>query len=118
MKIVRRYRHPLAVLAMVLVVDLVVRIGSGFDMAVVVTSEAILFAVAAILLWRAAGRAGAADASLRRLDLWLAACFALAGIRAALWAVGLAVYTANLVILGLAVATGVVAWARARRRRD
>ncbi len=116
MMTLRRYRHPLSILAGVLVADLAARIGTGFDMDLVVDLEAALFPVAAVLLWRMAERADAAEARVRRLDLWLAACFALAGIRAVLWAFGFEVYVANLVILGLAVSSGTLVWYLRRRR--
>ena len=116
MNVIKRYRRPLSVAVILAVLDLAVRIGSGFDMGVIVPTEAVLFLGAAILLGWMSRNADASDPGTRRLDSWLAACLALAAIRAALWATGVDVYTANLVILAIGLAA--VALLLYRRRRS
>ena len=55
------------------------------------------------------------DPGVRRLDLWLAVLFALASLRSALWAAGLDVYLATMVILAVAAVGGGWIWIRTRR---
>lgn len=109
----RRYRRPLAVVLTAAAVDLLARFVFGFDMAKVVPMEAIIFLASAILF---ALLARTPDAGLRRLDLWLAAVFALAALRSALWATGLDVVVANMVILIVGAVGGAWIWIRTRRR--
>lgn len=103
---------------MAVLADLGARIGFGFDMARVIPAEALLFLATASALGWMAIRGDAYDVRVRRVDLWLAAGFALAGIRAALWAAGLDVYVANLVLLAIAGAAGARLWYRRRHRRS
>lgn len=117
MNVIRRYRRPLSILVLLALLDLAVRIGSGFDMDVVIPAEAALFLVAAMLSGWMARNADASDPGPRRLDIWLAVCFILAAIRAGLWASGVDVYAANLVILGIGTVTAAFVLYRRRRGR-
>ena len=112
----RRYRRPLVVVAAATVLDLLARVGFGFDMEYVVPAEAALFLVAAVLFAFFGRAPDAADPGVRRLDRWLAALFALASLRSALWAAGLDVYVANMVILIVGAVAGGSIWIRSRRR--
>jgi hypothetical protein len=113
----RRYRRPLAIVVLATLLDLAGRVGFGFDMGRVVAAEAALFLAAGILLGWAGAGPDASDPGVRRLDLWLAACFLLAALRAALWTAGLGVHMANLAVL-LVAAAGGVAFLLLRRRRS
>ncbi len=116
MGVLRRYRRPLVVVAATTALDLLARVGFGFDMARVVPVEAALFLATAILFAFLGRGRDAGDPAVRRVDLWLAALFALASIRSALWAAGLDVYLANMVVLVVAAVAGVWAWVGRRRR--
>jgi len=115
----RAYRHAAIVLASVLILDLGVRFIVGFEMSRVVAFEAVLFAIAgALLLWEAR-RSDGKISGVRRLDFWLAAFFALGSLRAGLWAAGVEVYVANLVIFAVAAFLGGgLLLRRWKRRRD
>jgi hypothetical protein len=113
----RRYRRPLTTLAVVAVIDFGGRLLVDFDVSRIVAFEAVLFGVAAALLGWAARRPDATDPGVCRVERWLAAFFALGGLRAGLWAAGLAVQVANGVVLALAATAGVGLWLRRRVRR-
>jgi ABC-type iron transport system FetAB permease component len=114
------YRRALIVLAAATLADFTVRFVVNFDTSRVVSLEAVLFLVAsAVLLW-AARRDKADSLNAQRLDLWLALAFGLAALRAALWASGIPVYVANLVILvlGIVLGAGFVLWSRRAARES
>jgi ABC-type iron transport system FetAB permease component len=116
----KTYRRALIVLVAATLADLTVRFAVNFDTSRVVSLEAVLFLVAsAALLW-AARRDKAVSLSARRVDLWLALAFGLAALRAALWASGVPVYVANLVILvlGIVLGAGFVLWSRRAARES
>ena len=91
-----RYRRSFLILVVVAIVDFAGRLALNFQMSRVALFEALLFAVAAILLiW-----------PIRRdkvllINYWLALAFALGSLRAALWASGLSVGLANLIVFGV-----------------
>jgi len=114
----RRYRRPLSVVAAATALDLLARVVFGFDMAKVVPVEASLFLVAAILFALFGRTSDAADPGVRRADLWLAVLFALASLRSGMWAAGLDVYVAKMVILTVAAAAGIGAWIGRRKRAN
>jgi hypothetical protein len=114
LKRLKQYRRALAVVTASVIADFAARFAFDFDMDRVVPFEAVLFlAGAGTLLW-AAGRDKPISPRARRLDLWLALVFGLAGVRAGLWAGGMPVYIANLVILVLGIFLGarLIVWSR------
>jgi uncharacterized membrane protein len=86
----------------------------------VVPLEAILFLLGSFVLLWASRRDKADSLNAQRLDLWLALAFGLAALRAALWASGVPVYVANLVILalGIVLGAGFVFWFRRAARES
>lgn len=94
--------------------DYGVRLLTHFDMSIVVPAEAVLFLGSSLLLWRLQRRSPAPVHWQHLVQLILVASFALGGLRSALWALGLAVSTANLIVLVMGVILIVLAW---RRRR-
>lgn len=80
----------------------------------VIPFEAVLFLAGAGVLFWAARRDKPDSTRAWRLDLWLALVFGLAGARAGLWAGGMPVYVANLVILVLGIFLGarLIVWSR------
>ena len=86
--------------------DFAVRLVTGFNMAWVVRAEAVLFLGAGVTLW-VFQREKPAQV---RWHLWtqrvLVAVFALAGLRAALWALGMPVARANVIVAVAAVVLG------------
>ena len=97
--------------------DFAVRLITGFNMVWVVRAEAALFFGASVTLW-VFHRGKPAQV---RWQLWLqrvlVALFALAGLRAALWALGLPVARANVIALIVAVVLGGVTLRRPRHSR-
>jgi hypothetical protein len=111
----KQYRRPLVVMVAAVIADFTARFAFDFDMDRVVPFEAVLFlAGAGTLLW-AAGRDKPFSPRAQRLDLWLALAFGLAGVRAGLWAGGMPVYIANLVILGFGIVLGALLFIRSRQ---
>ncbi|MEK6754543.1 MAG: hypothetical protein AABZ02_00160 [Bacteroidota bacterium] len=110
----KTYRRLLVIVLAVTLADLTARFDVDFETSRVVSLEAILFLMGgAMLLW-AAKRDKAESLSAQRLDLWLALAFGLAGVRAALWAIGIPVFLANPAILALGIALGalLIIWSR------
>lgn len=93
--------------------DLLVRFGLPFDMTRVLVAEAVLFPATAfaflLLMRRSPGREGLP----RMFQIFLIGGFALAGLRSGLWAAGLPVGIANLLVL----AAAILAWSGFRLRR-
>ena len=91
-----RLRRSLIILVVVAIVDFVGRLALSFQMKRVALFEALLFAVAAILLiW---------PASCDRvflINFCLALAFGLGSLRAGLWSAGLPVGLANLIVFGV-----------------
>jgi hypothetical protein len=83
--------------------DLAVRLGTGWSMARVVRAEAALFLAASLVLLVLHRRRPAPAGWARTVQVGLAASFALGGLRAASWALGVPVHWANLLIGVLAV---------------
>lgn len=110
------WRWTLLVLAVTLA-DLAVRLATGFDMAWVVPVEAILFLGASLVLSVLHDRQPAQVRWQLRVQQVVVAGFALAGLRAALWAGGLPVASANVGIAILGALMVIVAVVRSRRRR-
>ena len=71
------------------------------------------FAALFLLLIVIARRRPAANAKVRRIETGLAVLFGLGSIRATLWAVGVTVAMANLIVfvIGIAGVVGFIAWA-------
>lgn len=114
LKRLRQYRRAAVVFVASMGADLAARYLLDFDMKRVVPFEAALFlATAGALLW--AARQDKPECSrAHRLDLWLALAYGLAGVRAGLWASGIPVHIANLVILVLGIFLGarLIVWSR------
>jgi hypothetical protein len=92
-----------AVVVAVGLLDLAVRLGTGWSMARVVRAEAALFLAASLVLLVLHRRRPAPAGWARTVQVGLAASFALGGLRAAFWALGVPVHWANLLIGVLAV---------------
>ena len=110
------WRWTLLILAVTLV-DLAVRVATRFSMAWVVPAEAMLFLGTSLALWRLHDRAPARVPWQSTLQRVLVAAFALAGLRAALWAGGLDVARANVVVLTAGALLLALAVVRSRRTR-
>jgi hypothetical protein len=93
-------------------VDYGLRLATRFNMDWVVPLEAVLFFGAGYLFWRLERRNPAQVPWQHVVQLVVVASFALGGLRSALWALGLPVSRANLVILLLGVALAGIAWRR------
>ena len=106
MKILNQYRRGIVIIVASTVVDISVRFATSFHLNNVLSTEAVVFTSAAALLLLASHKDGRISFALQRFDLWFALVFLLAGIRAALWAIGFSVGTANLVILVFGIAAG------------
>ena len=97
------------------VVDVAARFAMPFDLRRVLIAEALLFPATGVVLARMTV-ARPARAGWRRTLQWvLVAAFVLAGLRSALWVIGVPVMTANYTLIGLAAALWGIA--RYRRRR-
>lgn len=114
LKRVRQYRRALIVVIGSVIADFAGRWALDFDMDRVIPFEALLFLAGGGVLLLAAKRDRPDSARALRLDLWLALAFGLAGVRAGLWAAGMPVYVANLVILVVGIFLGVrlIRWSR------
>ena len=110
------WRWTLLILAVTLA-DFAVRVATRFSMAWVVPAEAILFLGTSLALWRLHDRAPAPVPWQSTVQRVLVAAFALAGLRAALWAGGLHVARANVVILTAGALLLALAVIRSRRAR-
>ena len=101
-------------------IDFAARILLDFDIQRVVTFEAAFFAALFLLLIVIARRRPAANAKVRRLETGLAVLFGLGSIRATLWAVGVTVAMANLIVfvIGIAAVVGFMAWRRRSHGRS
>jgi quercetin dioxygenase-like cupin family protein len=100
------------VLIAVGLLDVAIRLGSGWSMVWVVRAEATLFRATSLGLLMLHLRRPTQGLA-RTVQLGLAASFLLGGLRAALWALGMQVPRANLVIAILAVVGGaLVLWRR------
>jgi hypothetical protein len=111
----RAWRWTFLVFAVALA-DFAVRIATNFDMVWVVRAEAILFLGTSLALWLWHNRRPAQVRWQVGLQRMLVAAFALAGLRAALWAGGLEVAKANLVVLIVGAVLVAVAVVQSRRR--
>ena len=115
---VSQFRRPLAILAMVLVADLIGRLALDFEMRPVQLLETLVFGAACLLFLWAASRDRSLSATAVKVDLVLALIFGLGSIRAELWWAGLPVGVANIIVLGLGVfvVVGYLVWRRMFRR--
>ena len=91
-------------------IDCGIRFLTHFNMSMVIPAEAILFLGSSLMLWRSERRNPAEVNWQHTVQLALVACFSLGGLRSALWALGLAVSTANLVVLVTGAAVIVLVW--------
>jgi len=89
------YRYPVSVALGALVIDVVARAVSGFDMEFVHVLEGVLFPVAAILLVAASRVDRRVSDTVFRVDVWLALALGLGGLRSALWAAGMSPFESN-----------------------
>jgi hypothetical protein len=101
------FRRPVAqwsgIVAIATILDLTARFGRPFDLTRVLRVEALLFPITGLLLLFLMQR-GARLAGWRRGLQWtLIASFFLAGLRSALWALGIPVMVANGTLLVIAV---------------
>lgn len=105
-----------AILLTVGLLDLAVRLGTSWSMVWVIRAEAALLLSAAFGLLMVYRRRSPGAARARVVQLGLIASLALGGLRAALWAIGMPVQQANLVI-GILALVGVasVLWGRRTR---
>ncbi len=103
----------LGVVAVATAIDLVVRLGGFASFAQVLLVEAFLFPLTGVALDRVIRCHGRSSGLRRGLEVILVWAFVLAGLRAGIWAVGLPVGTANLVILSVAL----LAWVGYRIRK-
>jgi hypothetical protein len=110
------WRWTLLILAVTLA-DFAVRVATRFNMAWVVPAEAMLFLGTSLALWRLHDRAPAPVRWQSTLQRLLVAAFVLAGLRAALWAGGLHVARANVVILTVGALLLALTVVRSRRSR-
>jgi hypothetical protein len=83
-------------------VDIAVRLGTGFDMLWVARVEGPLFLGASLLLLRLQRRSPSVARWRRVFETGVVIALALAGLRALLWASGLPVNRANIVVLAVA----------------
>ena len=79
--------------------DYGVRLGTKFNMVWVIRVEAVLFLATSLVLWILRRRNPVQVRWQRAVQLGLVVFFALGGLRSALWAAGLAVGRANIVVL-------------------
>ena len=106
-----------AVLLVVAAADLAVRFGTGFDLIWIIRVEGPLFLAASIVLLRLCRQRPVPARWQRGLQTVLVTALALAGLRAVVWAVGLPVQGANLLVLAVATIGGaVLLWRRHRVR--
>jgi hypothetical protein len=103
-------------MAVATAIDLTARFAWEFRLDRVLRTEAVLFLAAGGVFVMLLRRRPRATGWLRLLQVTLAAAFGLAGVRAALWAAGAPVVTANMAIFALAVVAAAIAWVRRRRR--
>jgi peptidoglycan/LPS O-acetylase OafA/YrhL len=104
----------IGIILAVTAIDLGVRFGMSFEIMRVIRIEAVLFLLTSVVLF-ALYRSNPRTIGRRRtIQIVLVASFALAGIRAAIWAAGQPVFWANLAILILA---GVIIGVFTIRRR-
>ena len=101
-------------------IDFAARLILDFDTQRIVTFEAAFFGALFLLLTVIVKRWRAANAKVRRIEISLAVIFGLGAIRSTLWAVGLTVATANLIVLviGMAAIIGVIVWRRISQGRS
>ncbi len=112
----RRYGFALFLLVVCTLLDVGVRILLDFNMVLVSAAEAMLFGLTAAGLVWASDRSGTDDAT-RRHHLILAGLFGLGALRAGLWAASGDVALANIVVLLIAVVSGLLFWRYAGRPR-
>ena len=110
-------RQWMLLILVVTLADGAVRFATNFAMVWVVRAEAILFLGASLALRVLLDRRPAQVRWQLGLQRALVAAFALAGLRAALWAAGLHVARANIVVLVVGALLVALAIVRARRRR-
>ena len=106
MKTLTSYWRGIVIIVASTVVDVSIRFATSFHLNTVLCTEAVIFTSAGALPLLASHKDGQISFALQRFDLWFALVFLLAGIRAALWAIGFSVGTANLVILVFGIAAG------------
>lgn len=98
------FKRAIVILIIVLLLDISIRVIFHSDFKVVISLEALLFIFISALLLFAAKK----DKSVSKKDYWAAFFFILGGIRAGLWALGIDVYKANIVILLLGIVLSMI----------
>lgn len=111
------HRLAAAILLGTSALDLLGRTLSSFDPDFIHIFEAIIFIIAATLLILAALRDRDLSVTAFRVDIWLSLAFALGGIRAALWAVGIEIQLVNLMVLVLGVIAAPIVFASLRKHK-
>lgn len=96
-------------------IDLAARFTEDFRLERVLRIEAVLFFAVGGVFAALLRHPPRATGWLRLVQLTLTASFLLAGVRAALWSVGLPVPVANMAVLILATLAAMIAWVRRRR---
>jgi len=104
--------------AVVAVLDSAVRFALPFNLRQVLIVEVVLFFTAGVAAAFLATRSPRFVGWRYKIQWALAAALILAAVRSCLWAIGLSVYRANMVILALAILATAAAWIRGRRLRS
>lgn len=110
------YRFPVSIGIGAMVIDIVARTWSDFDVEFMHIVEGVLFPLAAIFLVIASRFDQKVSDTVFRVDVWLALALGLGGLRSALWAARMNPFDSNKVtfILGVIAAPTVVFLLRTR----
>lgn len=97
------YRFPVSIAVGALVIDIMARVWSDFDMEFVHIFEGAFFPATAMLLLVVSRMDQRVSDTVFRVDIWLALAVGLGGLRSALWAAGMDPFDSNNVtfILGV-----------------
>jgi phosphate/sulfate permease len=109
------YRFPVSIGLGAMVIDIMARTWSDFDMEFVHIFEGVLFLLAAILLLIASRFDQKVSDKVFRIDVWLALAIGLGGIRSALWAGGLDPFGSNNITLILGIIAAPIVFFLLRR---
>lgn len=97
------FRFPVSLGLGTLVIDIMARVWSDFDMEFVHVFEGALFLLASMVLLVASRFDQKASDTVFRVDVWLALAIGLGGIRSALWAGGMDPFDSNSITFVLGV---------------
>jgi hypothetical protein len=110
------YRYPVAIALGALVIDIVARAVTNFDMEFMHIFEGILFPTAAIVLLAVSRTDRNVSDTVFRVDVWLALALGLGGLRSALWAAGMDPFESNGVTFFLGVIAAPIIFFLLRKR--